>query len=113
MLTDPDKFPPAGGIDLRDQDHPMFPKEMPFKIFLKPLVQKIIEKNLWIELIAVILAITLGLGELLGRQLSSGFYFAFGSLITVLLWRFINIENETHQGKVKPTVELEEAEDKK
>jgi len=112
-LTKPENIFPGGeGIDPRDQDHPMFPKEMPIKIFLKPLVQRIIEKNLWVELLTIIIAIAIGLGELFGRQLSSGIYFSFGCLVTVLLWRFINIENETHN-KTKPIEDTQSIEEDK
>ena len=103
-LTRPNDFPEAGGINPKDENHQVFDRKPPIKIYLKPLTQKVIEKNLWIETIAVIMTFSIGLAELFGRELSNGIYFAYGCILTVLVWRFINIENETH---IKQTTVIE------
>ncbi len=95
-LTNPNDFPPQGGINPRDDGH-VPSRKPPLKVYLKPLSQKVIEKNLWIEVIAVLLATFIGLAELIGRELSNGVYFAFGVVLTVLVTRFIHIEDETHK----------------
>lgn len=95
-LTNPEDYPSQNGIDPRDENHPMFPRKPQMRVYLKPMIQKVIEKNQWVELIALFFVLFAGMGELFGRQLSSGFYFAMGVVLTVLIWRFINIENETH-----------------
>ena len=114
-LTKPNDYPKAGGVDPKDENHGFFDRKPPVKVYFKPFTQKIIEKNLWVEILAILMVFFAGAGELLGRSLSSGFYFAMGCLITVLIFRFINVENETHLKQITPPKleELKETPDAK
>jgi uncharacterized membrane protein (UPF0182 family) len=73
MLTDPTQFPEKGGIDERDQNHPNFPRKV-VKVFMKPAVQKIVERNLWFETVMILMVFFTGCAELIGRQLSVFWY---------------------------------------
>lgn len=73
MLTDPKDFPNQTGIDKRDENHPNFPRKV-IKVFLNPLMRKIIDKEMWLEAVAVIMIFFTGCGELIGRQFSLGWY---------------------------------------
>lgn len=95
-FTNPNDYPVRGGVDPRDENHDIMPKKPSFKVFLKPLTLKIIEKNLFIEVFGILLVSIIGIGEIIGRQLSSGLYFALGCVITVLVVKFLHIEDETH-----------------
>lgn len=103
-FTSPADYPRESGIDPRDEKHTVFGSKPPLKIYLKPFTQKLIEKNLWIEVFIMFMLFTSSIAVLLGRELPGGWYFALGSLVTVLLTKFIHIEDETHREKVVPVI---------
>lgn len=107
-LTQPNDFPERGGIDARDENHPIMPKKPPLKIYLKPLSQKIVEKSLWVETIAVLMIVITGIAEVFGRTLSSGWYVILGVLLALLGIRFFKREEPPVKKEVPPAAPLED-----
>jgi len=107
-LTKPENFIEKGGIDERDQNHPNFPKKV-IKVFLKPLTQKVIEKELWFEVIISMMIFFTGIGELIGRKLSFGwFIILFLSLFIVAFKMWYKITAPIEDKKVIQPLEAEE-----
>lgn len=100
-LTDPQDYEPAGGVNPKDENHPFFRKPA-FPNFLRPITQKVFDKHLWPEVIVLLLILIIGVVEVSGKQVSSALFFMLGVFSTAVLYRFIHIEEETHQ-KFLPT----------
>lgn len=89
-LTEPDNFPKNEGLNKKDVDN---------KNFLGKIVdipqsfsKKIIKNYLWIELFTLIMIIFLGTGEILNRDISSGWYVILGMFISIIILKYFRKE---------------------
>lgn len=100
-LTQPNDFPVSGGVDKRDENHPFIPRKPSLRVFLKPLSQKVVDKNLWVEVTTILLVSTVCLSALFGQEIPNTISFALGVCLALVLVKFVNIENETHLSKIQ------------
>lgn len=65
-ITNPNNYPERTGVDPRDENHPQFPKKI-VKVYIKPLAHRVIEKDLWFEVVFILMVLMSGVGALMGR----------------------------------------------